>query len=95
MAYTITFYTETCGNLAIPADEGIKIIEYSDPAVNGSNVTYGCLLDFVLYTSICMNGEWAPNPEDFELNCSGHTLALYVFLPCCCVVAKVYKVLYM
>ena len=58
-----------CSN---PAKEYIRIMGYSDPAIHGSNITFGCLSEFVPYTSTCMgNGEWAPDPEDFELNCSG------------------------
>ena len=69
-----------CRNLSNLADQGIKIIGDGDPAVDGSNITFGCLLEFVPFTSTCMkNGEWVPDPEDIELNCSGESPLLYFY----------------
>ena len=60
------------------ADQGIKIIGDSDPAVDGSNITFGCLFEFVPFLSTCMkSGYWVPDPEDIELNCSGQSSGLY------------------
>ena len=58
-------------------------MEYSDPALEGASVTFGCPPELVLVgsnTSTCMgNGQWNPNPANIA--CKGETVCiLLVFI---------------
>ena len=51
-------------------------MEYSDPALEGTNVTFDCLSGLVLVgsnTSTCMeNGQW--NPDSANVVCEGESV---------------------
>ena len=50
-------------------DEHVKIMGYSDPAVKGSNISFGCSSGLEFTTATCMrNGEWEPDPRELECN---------------------------
>ena len=52
---------------------GVLVMEYSDPALEGASVTFGCSPGLVLMgtnTSTCMeNGQWTPDPGN--MSCEG------------------------
>ena len=57
-----------CKNPAT-TDEHVRIMGYYDPAVEGSNITFGCSPGLEFTTSTCMrNGEWEPDPRERECN---------------------------
>ena len=71
-------YTVTCGHplhdrVSGTESNSIIIMNYMDPAIEGTNITFGCPPDYVLIgpnTTTCMgNGEWEPDPREVE--CKG------------------------
>ena len=73
MLYVIkSLHTATCGNPfhGIDSDAIIMIMNYTDPAIEGTIVTYGCPFEYVFNTATCMeSGEWEPDPKKVE--CKG------------------------
>ena len=64
-----------CRDPAHQIEDSIQVFGYSNPAIAGSSVTYGCSLPgYSLIgsnTSICMgNGEWEPDPR-MAIYCKG------------------------
>jgi hypothetical protein len=65
-----------CGNPADQMDNTIvDIMGYTDPAIEGSNVTISCSSGHVWNGSVVAicgeNGEWEPDLKEISLNCSG------------------------
>ena len=65
-------YAANCG-YPTSVDDSLKFIGYNAPMLEGSNITFSCLPEYVPIgpnTSICMeNGEWEPDPRNVE--CKG------------------------
>ena len=61
---------------------GVFVMEYSDPSLEESSVTFGCPSGLVLVgsnTSTCMeNGQWNPDPENVE--CRGNSVHIVLAL---------------
>ena len=59
------------------AQDNIRVIGYSDPALEGTTITLECsspnLVLIGSNTTTCMgNGEWEPDPRD--MNCAGDSV---------------------
>ena len=63
--------------VSTPDSEGIEIMNYVAPAIEGTTVTFKCLSQYDLIgpnTTVCMeNGEWEPDPREVE--CKGKAYA--------------------
>ena len=69
LSFNLCMFSAKC-RYPVAAVEHIKIVGYSNPAVEGSNITFGCSSGLELITSMCMgNGEWEPDPG--EIKCNG------------------------
>lgn len=73
-AYTYNVHTVTCDSMATQNDNSTMVImNYTDPAVEGSNVTFSCPSGLILTgpsVATCMrNGKWEPDPR--EVACKG------------------------
>jgi hypothetical protein len=69
-----SWYTAKCANVLYQAHDNIRVIGYSDPALEGSSVTLECISPHLVHMgpniTTCMeNGEWEPDPR--EVNCIG------------------------
>ena len=57
-----------CGNPANLIDPSVTVIDFSDPAIAGSNVSFSCDPGYVLYgpnTVTCIDdGQWEPDPRN-------------------------------
>ena len=63
----------------LEADSSVQVTGYSDPALEGTNVTFQCVspgLSFFLdgpNSSVCKaNGQWEPDPR--EIKCLGNII---------------------
>ena len=64
---------QICGNPEDVVDNSVNILDYTEPAVEGTTVTFQCPPGLGLdgaNSSTCMeNGEWEPYPR--EIHCFG------------------------
>jgi hypothetical protein len=70
----ILWYTAKCANVLHQAHDNIRVIGYSDPALEGTSVTLECSSPYIVHVgpniTTCMeNGEWEPDPR--EASCIG------------------------
>ena len=68
----------TCGSPEAQIGDSVTVSGYTDPAVEGTSVTFHCPPGLVLdgaKSSICMeNGKWEPAPY---VNCTGQYTNLF------------------
>ena len=69
---TIIINVANCGYPKI-TDNSVALMNFSDPATQGTSVAFGCSETLVLTgpdSATCMsNGQWEPNPT--EVKCKG------------------------
>ena len=57
------------------SSSSLTVANFSDPAIPGMVVAFNCSEDLVLTgpgSAMCMdNGEWEPDPREFEVRCKG------------------------
>ena len=75
----IHIHAVTCDSMATQNDNSTTVImKYTDPAVEGSNVTFSCPSGLILTgpsVATCMrNGKWEPDP--MEVACRGKVALL-------------------
>jgi hypothetical protein len=67
------FYTVKCKDPTVQVRNSVQVIGYSEPALEGMNITFLCPSNYLLMgtsMSTCAeNGEWEPDPKDME--CKG------------------------
>ena len=82
-----------CGNPENLIDNSVSILGYTEPAVEGTTVTFQCppgaVLDGANSSTCTENGEWEPLPREIhcfgmpETNCCFHNLShahLYMYV---------------
>ena len=65
----------SCENPQDQVTNPIRVLDFVEPALEGSTVTFDCLLGPILSgpnISMCINGTWVPDPA--EVNCTGNTI---------------------
>ena len=68
----IISYAATCGNPQDQVSNLVRVLDFMEPAVEESTVTFVCPLGQTLNgsnISTCINGSWFPDPRN--LRCSG------------------------
>ena len=75
--FIIWLHVANCGNPTDQVDNTlVDIIGYTDPAVEGSNITIDCSSGYArngAFNAVCLeNGNWEPELKDISLNCSGY-----------------------
>ena len=70
-----TLFVANCGNPTHGInDPNIIVVNYEEPIKEGSQANFSCHPEYEpigLHSAKCMgNGEWVPDPNEFELNCS-------------------------
>ena len=70
---TYCYCTARCGYPNLQADSPIVVMGYSDPAREGTSITFSCSPGMILTgpnTTTCMdNGQWEPDPS--QAKCKG------------------------
>ena len=69
----MSLYIADCGYPNFQVDSPVLVMGYSDPAREGTAITFSCSPGLVLTgpnTTTCMdNGQWEPDPR--EVKCKG------------------------
>ena len=69
----IILYIASCKNPQDQASDSARVLDFMEPALEGSTVTFGCPLGPILSgpnNSTCINGTWVPDPA--EAICTGY-----------------------
>ena len=72
MLTEITSNIAACGNPQDQASDVVQVLDFMEPAVEESTVTFVCSLGQTLNgsnISMCINGSWFPDPS--KVNCAG------------------------
>jgi hypothetical protein len=73
--YLLSTFLANCGNPTDKISAPNVIVIYNEESTNeGSRANISCHFEYELiglYSTECMsNGEWVPDPQEFEINCS-------------------------
>ena len=70
----ITSNAATCGNPQDQVSDVVQVLNFMEPAVEESTVTFVCPLGLMLSgpnTSMCINGSWFPDPRNLQCSAAG------------------------
>ena len=78
MGIFVNLVAANCGYPLSGSSNSLTVTNFSDPATPGMVVVFSCSEDLVLTgldSAMCMdNGEWEPDPREFEARCKGTAL---------------------